>query len=157
MLCCSVSGHSDSIETRGNIKCRLHNKSLCGIYSLDSYGTKRRVRNGYVELGVLVSALPSAIRVVSSINPWDQAHSLLHPINDTYRLQSCNLYPIDRQLLMARIGLTFLALFTTLFAVYYELSLKAILSANGVWRKIESVGNTNCIKIQALQACESAS
>lgn len=58
---------------------------------------------------------------------------------------------------MARAGLTYLALLALLFAVYYELSFKAILSANGVWRKIESVGNTDCSKVQALQACESAS
>lgn len=58
---------------------------------------------------------------------------------------------------MARAGLTYLALLAVLFALYYELSFKAILSTNGVWRKIESVGNTDCIKVEALQACESAS
>ncbi|KAI9463701.1 hypothetical protein BJY52DRAFT_1202962 [Lactarius psammicola] len=34
-----------------------------------------------------------------------------------------------------------------LSAVYYQISPKAILSANGTWRAIEPVGNTNCKKI----------
>lgn len=54
-------------------------------------------------------------------------------------------------------GFTFLALLAILLAVYYELSLKAVLSAFGVWRTIEPVGNTNCKKVEALQACESTS
>jgi len=55
---------------------------------------------------------------------------------------------------MPRAGLTFFALSAILVAVYYELSLKALLSAFGVWRAIESVGNTNCHSVEALQACE---
>ncbi|KAH9007999.1 hypothetical protein EDB85DRAFT_2069107 [Lactarius pseudohatsudake] len=55
---------------------------------------------------------------------------------------------------MARILLAFSALFAILFAVYYQVSLKAILSANGLWRAIEPVGNTDCKKVETLQACE---
>lgn len=51
-------------------------------------------------------------------------------------------------------GFTFLALLAILLAVYYELSLKAVLSGFGVWRKIEPIGNANCKKVEALQACE---
>ena len=59
---------------------------------------------------------------------------------------------------MARTLLTsFFAILAVLLAVYYQVSLKAILSANGIWRAIEPVGNTNCKKVEALQACESAS
>ena len=54
-------------------------------------------------------------------------------------------------------GFTFLALLAILLAAYYELSLKAVLSGFGVWRKIEPVGNANCKKVEALQACESTS
>ena len=56
---------------------------------------------------------------------------------------------------MARVGLTFFAAFILLFAVYFEFSLKARLSSLGVWRKVEPVGNTNCKKVETLQACES--
>lgn len=55
---------------------------------------------------------------------------------------------------MPRVGLTFFALSAILVAVYYELSLKALLSVFGVWRAIESVGNANCNSVEALQACE---
>jgi hypothetical protein len=55
---------------------------------------------------------------------------------------------------MARIWLTLSALLAILFAVYYQISLKAVLSANGVWRVIEPVGNAHCIKVESLQACE---
>ncbi|KAI0000399.1 hypothetical protein BJV77DRAFT_385940 [Russula vinacea] len=55
---------------------------------------------------------------------------------------------------MARAGLTFFALFAILIAVYFEFSLKARLSSLGVWRKVEPVGNTNCNKVETLQACE---
>jgi arylesterase/paraoxonase len=58
---------------------------------------------------------------------------------------------------MARAGLTFFALLAILIAVYFEFSLKARLSAFGVWRKLEPVGNTNCNKVETLQACESVS
>ena len=54
-------------------------------------------------------------------------------------------------------GFTFLALLAILLAAYYELSLKAVLSGFGVWRKIEPIGNANCKKVEALQACESTS
>ncbi|KAI0305564.1 hypothetical protein B0F90DRAFT_1699080 [Multifurca ochricompacta] len=55
---------------------------------------------------------------------------------------------------MARTWLTFSALSAVLLAVYYQVSFKAILSANGVWREIEPVGNVNCKKVEALKACE---
>ena len=58
---------------------------------------------------------------------------------------------------MARVGLTFFAAFIILFAVYFEFSLKARLTAVGVWREVEPVGNTKCKKVETLQACESAS
>ena len=58
---------------------------------------------------------------------------------------------------MARTGLTVFALFAILIAVYFEFSLKARLSSFGVWRKVEPVGNTNCNKVETLQACESVS
>ncbi|KAH9040976.1 hypothetical protein EDB85DRAFT_1923250 [Lactarius pseudohatsudake] len=45
---------------------------------------------------------------------------------------------------MARILLAFSALFAILFAVYYQVSLKAI----------PPVGNTDCKKVETLQACE---
>lgn len=55
---------------------------------------------------------------------------------------------------MARIWLTLSALLAILSAAYYQISLKAILSANGIWRTIEPVGNTGCKKVEILQACE---
>jgi len=55
---------------------------------------------------------------------------------------------------MARIWLTLSAFLAILFAVYYQISLKAVLSANGIWRAIEPVGNTDCKKVEVLQACE---
>jgi hypothetical protein len=58
---------------------------------------------------------------------------------------------------MAGAALTAFALLAILIAVYYELSFKALLSANGVWREIEPAGNTRCKKVEGLQACESAS
>ena len=57
---------------------------------------------------------------------------------------------------MARTSLTLFALLAILFAVYYQISLKHLLSANGIWRAIESVGNADCKKLETLQACESA-
>ncbi len=56
---------------------------------------------------------------------------------------------------MARAGLTLFAFFAMLIAVYYEFSLKARLASIGIWRKVEAVGNTNCNRVEALQACES--
>ncbi|KAI0256143.1 serum paraoxonase/arylesterase [Lactifluus subvellereus] len=55
---------------------------------------------------------------------------------------------------MGRTLLTSSAILAVLLAVYYQVSLKAILTANGIWRVIEPVGNTNCKKEEALQACE---
>lgn len=63
--------------------------------------------------------------------------------------------PLAQTTTMARAGLTFFALFAILFAVYFEFSLKARISSSGVWRKVEPVGNTNCKKVETLQACES--
>jgi hypothetical protein len=55
---------------------------------------------------------------------------------------------------MARIWLTLSGLLAILLAVYYQISLKAVLSANGAWRVIEPVGNAHCTKVESLQACE---
>ena len=57
---------------------------------------------------------------------------------------------------MARVWLTLSAFLAVLFAAYYQISLKAVLSVNGIWRSIESVGNTGCKMVESLQACESA-
>ncbi len=56
---------------------------------------------------------------------------------------------------MARTRLTFFALLAIVIAVYYQYSLKARLVSIGVWREVEAVGNTNCNKVETLQACES--
>ncbi len=56
---------------------------------------------------------------------------------------------------MARAGLILFAFFAIPIAVYYEFSLKARLASIGIWRKVEAVGNTNCNRVEALQACES--
>jgi len=55
---------------------------------------------------------------------------------------------------MARTSLALSALLAILLAVYYQISLKHLLSANGIWRTIEPVGNANCKKVETLQACE---
>lgn len=58
---------------------------------------------------------------------------------------------------MARAGLTLFALLAILVAVYHEFFFKALLVSVGVLtrKKIETVGNTNCNKVETLQACES--
>jgi hypothetical protein len=60
---------------------------------------------------------------------------------------------------MARAGFTLFALLAILIAVYHEYFLKALLDSVGVLtrKKLEMVGNTNCRKVETLQACESAS
>lgn len=60
---------------------------------------------------------------------------------------------------MARAGFTLFALFAILTAVYHEFFFKALLDSVGVLtrRKLETVGNKNCNKVEALQACESVS
>ncbi|KAI0276382.1 serum paraoxonase/arylesterase [Russula aff. rugulosa BPL654] len=57
---------------------------------------------------------------------------------------------------MARAGFTLFALLAILIAVYHEYFLKALLDSVGVLtrKKIEMVGNTNCKKVETLQACE---
>ncbi|KAI9456620.1 hypothetical protein F5148DRAFT_1277113 [Russula earlei] len=55
---------------------------------------------------------------------------------------------------MPQAGLTLFAISAILIAVYYELSLKARLSAIGVGRVIEPLGNTDCANVEELQACE---
>ncbi|KAF8492341.1 serum paraoxonase/arylesterase [Russula emetica] len=57
---------------------------------------------------------------------------------------------------MARVGFTLFALLAILIAVYHEFFLKALLDSVAVWtrKKLETVGNTNCNKVETLQACE---
>ena len=109
-----------------------------------------------------------SVRVFATINLWNHASNaatspqyitvtpLVCLIGNFKRPQIPKLYSW-RPTTMASSGFTFLALLAILLAVYYELSLKAILSTYGVWRKIEPVGNANCKKVEALQACESTS
>jgi hypothetical protein len=58
---------------------------------------------------------------------------------------------------MARAGFTLFALLAILISVYHEAFLKALLDLAAVWTgtKLESLGNTNCNKVESLQACES--
>jgi hypothetical protein len=60
---------------------------------------------------------------------------------------------------MARVGFTLFALLAILIAVYHQFFLKALLDSVRVLtrRKLETVGNTNCNKVETLQACESVS
>ena len=60
---------------------------------------------------------------------------------------------------MARAGFTFVALLAILIAVYHEFFLKSLLHSVGILtrKKLETVGNTNCNKVETLQACESVS
>lgn len=60
---------------------------------------------------------------------------------------------------MARAGFTLFALLAILTAVYHEFFLKALLDSVGALtrNKLETVGNTNCNKVEKLQACESVS
>jgi hypothetical protein len=58
---------------------------------------------------------------------------------------------------MARAGFILFPLFAILIAVYHEFFFKALLASVGVLtrKKLETVGNTNCNKVETLQACES--
>lgn len=56
---------------------------------------------------------------------------------------------------MARVFLTLAALLVAFLAVAYPLFVKPFLGLLGVGRVIESVGNTDCIVVPELQACES--
>jgi hypothetical protein len=60
---------------------------------------------------------------------------------------------------MARSGFTLFTLLAILIAVYHEFFLKALIDSVGALtrRKPETVGNTNCNKVETLQACESVS
>jgi hypothetical protein len=60
---------------------------------------------------------------------------------------------------MARVGFTLFALLAILIAVYHEFFLKALVDSVGALtrRKLVTVGNTNCNKVETLQACESVS
>ena len=90
------------------------------------------------------------------VNTAQQPHSLFRLTNQLKRPHITKIYSW-RPTTMASSGFTFLALLAILLAVYYELSLKAVLSGFGVWQKIEPIGNANCKKVEALQACESTS
>ena len=54
---------------------------------------------------------------------------------------------------MARAGFTLFALLAILIAVYHEFLLKALLDSAAVLtrKKLETVGNTNCNKVETLQ------
>jgi hypothetical protein len=60
---------------------------------------------------------------------------------------------------MARASFTLFALLAILIAAYPQFFLKALLDSVGVLtrRKLETAGNTNCNKVETLQACESVS
>lgn len=60
---------------------------------------------------------------------------------------------------MARAGFAIIALLAILISVYQEFFFNALLASVGVLtrKKIEAVGNTNCNKVETLQACESVS
>jgi hypothetical protein len=60
---------------------------------------------------------------------------------------------------MARTGFTIFALLAIFIAVYHEFFLKTLLDSVAVLtrKKLETVGNTNCNKVETLQACESVS
>jgi hypothetical protein len=61
--------------------------------------------------------------------------------------------------LMARVGFTLFALLAILISVYHEIFIKTLLDSIGALtrKKVEMVGNTNCQKVETLQACESGS
>ena len=58
---------------------------------------------------------------------------------------------------MARTGFTIFALLAILIAVYQQFFFNALLASVGVLtrKKVEAVSNTNCNKVEPLQACES--
>jgi len=56
---------------------------------------------------------------------------------------------------MARPVLIFVSILAALFAFVYQLHLKPILTALGVGRVIQAVGNDACFSVPDLQACES--
>jgi len=60
---------------------------------------------------------------------------------------------------MARSGFTLFPLLAILIAAYRGVFLKVLIDSVGALtrRKLETVGNTNCNKVETLQACESVS
>jgi hypothetical protein len=56
---------------------------------------------------------------------------------------------------MAQKTLTFITVLIALLAGVYQLHVKPLLTAFGVGRVIESIGNHDCTTVPELQACES--
>jgi hypothetical protein len=54
-----------------------------------------------------------------------------------------------------RLSFLTLAFFSVTLFGFYHLRLKPLLSAAGIWRDIEPIGNEACKIVSGLQACES--